>query len=133
MKKSPLKTKTELRRGTPLKKSNPKRKKKAFEENFGEKAEFIRKQSCVVFRYGSLPDDLNRTDDFDCEGKIEAMHTTSRGAGGKKEHLVPICQKHHREQHNGPHSFERKYRLNLAMAADLYEILWMLVQTSEAA
>ena len=57
-----------------------------------------------------------------CSGRIECAHVVSRGAGGDdRGNTVPLCLRHHREQHSiGIRSFEQSFRFDLAaIAADL--------------
>ena len=57
-----------------------------------------------------------------CEGKNEAHHATTRGAGGGDEKAIPLCFFHHGEVHNiGRKTFEEKYKLDLLKSA---EQLW---------
>jgi hypothetical protein len=37
----------------------------------------------------------------ECEGRIEAHHVTSRGAGGGDEQVVPLCSLAHKNVHDG--------------------------------
>ena len=37
----------------------------------------------------------------ECEGRMEAHHATTRGAGGGDDALVPLCAKGHRNIHDG--------------------------------
>lgn len=48
----------------------------------------VRKYPCCVA--GRLPDPVRQ-----CQGPIEAHHTTTRGAGGGDETCAPICHFHH--------------------------------------
>jgi 5-methylcytosine-specific restriction endonuclease McrA len=50
----------------------------------------------------------------------DAAHVKSRGAGGGwYQNLVPLCRKHHTEQHTiGIKTFEKKYDLNLKATAE---------------
>ena len=59
----------------------------------------------------------------DCEGRIEAAHVTSRGAGGQDENnLTPMCHRHHAMQHTmGLVSFGERFEVNLRATA---ERLW---------
>lgn len=50
----------------------------------------------------------------------------SKGAGGRSWHIVPLCYKHHDEQHSGVKTFETKYGLNLEAAAIHTQDIWML-------
>lgn len=115
-------------RKTKVKRVNQKRRREAFKSAFGEKASWIRSLPCVVGVYGtqearegtlfvrSIPE---------CEGDMEAAHAVGRGAGGLLAQLIPMCRKHHHEQHTtGINSFEGKYHLSLSMAADLHDALY---------
>lgn len=113
-----------LKRKKPVKKRNAARIKKRREACFGDavsgKASWIRTLPCVLFAYVPLRAS-------ECGGVVEAAHTISRGAGGDARVLVPMCTKHHHEQHaTGILTFESKYALSLIMAADLYEALWSI-------
>jgi hypothetical protein len=60
----------------------------------------------------------------DCAGRIECAHVRSRGAGGPDvANTVPLCTRHHREQHAiGIFTFQHRYGANLpAIASDLAE------------
>jgi hypothetical protein len=124
-------TESKPRKRSPVKKKNPARIKKRREEAFGDaidgKASWIRELPCIVAVYGT---ETEGAGDFvrwvpECDGNIEAAHAIGRGAGGLTEQLLPMCRKHHREQHDtGPLTFEGKYHLSLTMAADLYEALY---------
>ncbi len=110
----------------PLRRRNPKRARARQERNFGARAAVVRKMRCSVptlfvcsgcgYQCGT------RTP---CAGPIEAAHVKSRGAGGDRRDLVPLCQAHHREQHTlGVKGFNEAHSINLrtaaaALAADL--------------
>lgn len=100
-----------LKRHSPLRRWNRERAAKRFEVAFGERGALVRKLPCLVGQ--------------GCYGCIEAAHARSRGAGGTRRDLVPLCFAHHSEQHRiGRQSFELKHGLNLAdtarqIAADL--------------
>ena len=49
----------------------------------------------------------------------ECAHVTSKGAaGGDWDNLVPLCTRHHQQQHSfGIRSFEFKYQIRLKAAA----------------
>lgn len=117
MKRTPLKRKTELERGpgperkTRLKPVNSKRKAQRNRDHFGDKAVWIRTLPCLVC--GTTP--------------VEACHAKSRGAGGTSEHLVPMCHKHHREQHMmGVTSFGVVHGVDLMAEAEHYHKAWIL-------
>ena len=63
----------------------------------------------------------------DCENPTECAHVKSRGAGGDDVgQSVPMCPHHHRfdlHQH-GIHTFQLKYRLDLAQIAAGYGEAW---------
>lgn len=93
MKKSPLHRYTPLARGdaelsreTPLRKRNPERRERLFEEQFGSVARvrWFQMQECAAC--GGWPS--------------ECAHVTSRGAGGKAEDCIPLCRDCHARQHN---------------------------------
>ena len=92
-----------------------KRRQQLRVEDFGERAEAVRGMRCLAWREESLRYDPQRM----CSGDIEAAHAKSRGAGGNRRHLVPLCQRHHREQHDrGVLTFQTTYRLDLRAEAD---------------
>mgnify|MGYP001453131785 CR=1 FL=1 len=90
-----------------------KRRQQLRAEDFGERAEAVRGMRCLARReWWEAPQKL-------CAGDIEAAHAKSRGAGGNRRHLVPLCQRHHREQHDrGVLTFQTTYRLDLRAEAD---------------
>jgi hypothetical protein len=48
----------------------------------------------------------------------EVAHVRSRGAGGGDDQVVPLCGRHHGEQHRiGIRSFENRHGLDLAQVA----------------
>lgn len=48
----------------------------------------------------------------------ENAHVISKGAGGTYKDIVPLCHKHHQEQHQiGILSFQKKYDIDLSDAA----------------
>ena len=56
-----------------------------------------------------------------CAGRIECAHVQTRGAGGyDRANCVPLCTRHHRQQHDfGIKTFERMYCTSLTMHAIL--------------
>jgi hypothetical protein len=59
-----------------------------------------------------------------CAGRVECAHVKSRGAGGDDHaNTVPLCTRHHREQHrDGIETFQWVCQFDLAaIAADLAE------------
>jgi hypothetical protein len=89
----------------PLPAVNRKRKAKLTARQFGDHAEYIRSLPCVC--RGA-----------DC-GPSEAAHVRSRGAGGTAADLVPLCRRHHAEQHAvGVDTFQARHNLDLRAIAD---------------
>ena len=104
---------TELKRRTPLKAAkrlrpvNSKRKRLRHARNFGEEAALVRSLPCLV-----------------CGGLSEPAHVVSRGAGGGRFDLVPLCRDHHREQHDdGVLTFAERHCLDLRAEADRVAML----------
>jgi len=97
---------TPLRQGKPLARVNPARKKKLHEKQFGNYAELVRSLPCVV-----------------CDrSPCDPHHVRSRGAGGDKSDLCPLCRRCHALLHTmGRESFEHRFQLDLeAEAATLW-------------
>jgi len=102
-----------LRRKTPLKKRNEKRRARLFDEQFGSVAfvKWVRLQECSVPGCGGWP--------------CEAAHVVSRGAGGTAEDIIPLCHEHHREQHDrGVETFASEHGIDLAALADWTQTRW---------
>jgi len=112
LRRTPLARKSELKRGARIAPANRKRKRERYERDFGlEKAAWIRTLPCLGC--GRTPS--------------EAAHAKSRGAGGTAAHLVPLCHKCHREQHQvGILTFQSAHRLNLIDEAAHYDRAWLL-------
>jgi len=92
---------------TELRRSNPTRARKRERENFGDRAPIVRAMPCLAASSNT------------CAGEIHAAHAKSRGAGGNRRHLIPLCQFHHHEQHqHGVRTFEAAHGLDLLAAAD---------------
>ena len=107
MKRSPLKRGRSLARGKAIKRANPRRRKATFARNFGDEAALVRSLPCLV-----------------CGGLAEPAHVTSRGAGGGRFDLVPLCRTHHDEQHSaGVESFADRHGLDLRAEADRVALL----------
>jgi hypothetical protein len=122
MKRTPFRRRRPLRPGTsrltrapmPTRRTrvhavNPERKARLLAEQFGPEAEEIRAMSCVVC--GHPP-------------PSHAHHVCSRGAGGKKQDLAPLCAPEigregcHQEVHRlGVETFEKLHQVNLAREA----------------
>lgn len=79
------------------------------EKQFGAKAEWIRRQPCVVCK----------------RSPCEAAHARPRSRGGTAEHLVPLCSEHHHEQHAaGIYTFESHHGVSLAFLAGHFDFKW---------
>ncbi len=110
--RTPLKRGGSLRREAPiarrtrLRPVNRERKLERYEAAFGDRAELVRAMPCLLLG-------------TECWGPIEAAHVRSRGAGGTRRDLVPLCSKHHREQHDtGIKTFAARHGIDLHAAAD---------------
>jgi hypothetical protein len=87
---------------------NSKRKRERHARNFGAEAEAVRGLPCLVCQ----------------ETPCDPAHVTSRGAGGGRFDLVPLCRMHHDEQHaQGAVTFETRKRLDLRAEADRVALL----------
>lgn len=107
--RTPLRRSASLSRKTPLSPRNVGRRARAFAEAFGERGAAVRAMPCLCLDL--LPYDR-------CSGPIEAAHVRSRGAGGTRRDLVPLCQRHHRAQHSeGIKSFANGFGLDLQAEA----------------
>jgi hypothetical protein len=135
--RTPLRRSSPLPRGetprtrTPIKKRNAKRKGSRFPHRRDP-------EYCAWIRLFSCPFDRSRMR-FDppeselgwillhkeCDGPIECAHVKSRGAGGDdRGNTIPLCRRHHREQHDkGMASFQRLYGFDLAALAKRLEAL----------
>lgn len=116
MKRSaPLTRGKPLRRRKPIAPANKKRRADRRAIAFGERAPLVREMRCVAHQpwpWGAPPAWRR------CEGEIEAAHVRSRGAGGDRRDLVPLCSRHHRQQHDvGIETFQKIYALNLGAHA----------------
>lgn len=113
MKRAPLKRKTPLQRSsvrlerTPLRRSNPQRRATRYERNYGVRGDDVRAMPCTAtIRRPELSSE--------CQPPMEAAHAKSRGAGGDRRELVPLCFTHHAEMHRrGIRTFEAKILVRL--------------------
>lgn len=104
MKRTALRRRTPLRRG-PLRPINRERRLESYAQAYGDRGELVRAMPCIC--RGN-----------ECRGPTEAAHVKSRGAGGTRRDLVPLCSRHHRRQHDhGLGTFERETGLDLRAVA----------------
>lgn len=88
---------------TPVNPVNRKRRRRLFLEQYGESyGDWIRSMPCIG---------CGRLDE------IQASHVQSKGAGGKKDSLVPMCFDCHSEYGRGRHTFERRHDIDLELEA----------------
>lgn len=127
MKRSPIKRRTPLtsagklaraagpKRKKAMRRTNAKRRRAAYQRNFGSRSDVVRSMPCLV---------------PGCPGQSVAAHAIARGMGGCKgdrRHLVPLCDAHHREA--GEHrtsqraDFERRHGVDLVA-----EAAWLAVE-----
>ena len=94
------------KRRTPLRKVNPERKEKQFEEAFGPYAAWLRDKPCLIT--GAVGE------------YVDLDHVRTQGARGKAEgNLVPLRHDLHMERHTiGIRTFETKYGLDLKAEAE---------------
>lgn len=105
MKRTPIKRRTPLTRRTRLRPVNRERRLERYAAAYGDRGALVRAMPCVC--RGN-----------ECEGPIEAAHVRSRGAGGTRRDLVPLCSRHHLQQHSkGIRTFECETGIDLAAAA----------------
>jgi hypothetical protein len=110
-------TSSPLPRGeTPIKKRNAKRGGSRFPKRRDPAyCAWIRTLPCLLV--GESPFAGAR---ITCAGRVECAHVRTRGAAGDdRGNTVPLCTRHHRQQHDaGIKSFELFYGLNLEWRAD---------------
>lgn len=105
--KTPLSRGRPLARRTRLRRVNHARIRARRAVQFGAQAQLCRELPCLICG----------------RGPCDPHHVRSRGAGGRDEHTVPLCEEHHHEFHDiGRHSFDKRYGVDLLHeAARLHE------------
>lgn len=98
--KAPLRSTGKLKR-TPLAPVNRRRRAQRHARDFGDHAQRIRVLPCDLC--GASP-------------PSDPHHAKSRGAGGTKRHLIPLCRRDHQRVHDG-HGPDREH---LMARADYY-------------
>ncbi len=102
---------------------NRKRKALRFRIAFlsAERVQFVKAQACAVVGFRLPPVVGFPVQRPVCMGQIECAHVRNRGNGGTWREIVPLCHRHHTEQHAvGVQTFHRLYGLDLAaIAAEL--------------
>lgn len=94
-----------LKRRTRLKPRNDERLARRRAKEFGPQAELCRSLPCCVPGCRKGP-------------PSDPAHVRSRGAGGDDSDTVPMCRKHHTEQHaTGIETFQQRYGLDLRAEA----------------
>jgi len=114
----------------PIKKSNPERRRRAYDRNFGERADHIRAMPCLVAAAWSPPQ-WTEAGAPRCFGDVQACHARARGMGGVKgdrRTLVPLCAAHHRESGElnttERAEFEARYQIDLTAKAAALAIVF---------
>jgi hypothetical protein len=123
-----LKTFTQKRPPTPLKKVNIERAARLEERNFGPHGDWIRLQPCVV------ESRAHPTLRIPCVGRIVAAHLVPRGmggCGGDRFSLFPACELHHDEQEGRTAEFQELYDLDLSMLVEAYCIADLINLTDD--
>lgn len=99
-----------LLRRTPIRRTNPARKRERYQRNYGERGAAVRLMQCLLAGQDK------------CDRPIEAAHASARGMGGVKgdrRQLVPLCGRHHIiSGRMAPSDFIAKYQINLRHEAD---------------
>ena len=104
-----------VKQSKPLRRRNAKRCARRRREDFGERGPAVRAMYCLTLPASPRRDAAAGG----CSGQVQAAHAKSRGAGGDRRHLIPLCAAHHAEQHRrGVRTFERLYDLDLYAEAD---------------
>ncbi len=119
VRRSPLQGSSVLQRSepvsrqTPLRAVNRERLEKRREEQFGPKADWIRRLACSM---------------CGAPGPSDPSHVRSRGAGGTAADLIPQCWMCHRRLHDvGRWTFETEMGVDLVELVERYEELWRRV------
>jgi hypothetical protein len=101
-------SRSEIRREAELRPVNPKRRRNLYARNFGAYADLIREMPCCT---------------CGAPGPSDPHHARSRGAGGDRRDLCPLCRDCHRILHQiGRATFEARHGVDLAtVAAALWE------------
>lgn len=114
-----------MQRKQRIKPTNPKRRREAFDRNFGERGEAVRAMPCLC---GRKPGRVVMNSG--CRGPVQAAHTIARGmggCGGDRRQLVPLCARHHEEAGEGSWkpqqpskrtAFEKRHGLDLKAEAE---------------
>lgn len=121
MKKAPLKRKT------PLRQVNRKRREKERERSYGPpgRREWVAQQPCIVWDCKNRP----------CENAHvnPEGHPSGMGRKGDYTQIVPMCHDHHQELHQiGERTFEDRHELDLGFKAILTEDGWQAFERRHA-
>lgn len=118
MKRSPMpKRRKPIARGSNIRRRNEKRSRERRARNFGDEADILRLMPCRLS--AAMPPRGLGWHAPGCRGDIVPAHVCSRGAGGGRFDIIPLCQGHHDEQHAcGIETFATRYGLDLRAEAD---------------
>ena len=101
-----------LARKTPLRGRNSERRGRLYKVQFGDRAEWLRRQACATCTAAPRSD---------------PSHTQSRGAGGRKHQQIPQCRRCHRLLHDiGKEAFEARFGVDLDALAAAFDALWLV-------
>lgn len=93
-------------------------------------AQWIRRLPCVICRRLSSDPHLIFTAAYGSYmgGPSDAAHVKTRGSGGDDiGNLIPLCRRHHQEQHRiGVRSFEDRHLVDLTYEARSFAALYQL-------
>lgn len=113
----PLTNGKPLGRTTPLKPVGDAKKRKArYRKAFGDKAAYVRSLPCCAC--GAF-------------GPSDPHHYLHRSSRGNKDHMVPLCRRHHQEIHgpnSGVETFQRKHGISFAFIAGQIEHDWQALK-----
>lgn len=127
MRRSPLKRKTALKRGKPMRRKVPRRVRRSGDPEYMEKVRRLpccAPRSVIVFAYeprkGFIDPGTARSD-VEHSGRIHAHHAGRRPGTGMKAHddtCIALCEKHHRQWHDGTGVFAQWDKIDRRMWAD---------------
>jgi hypothetical protein len=110
MRRTPLRRETRLVRHAPIRRANEDRLAARRAEQFGPCARMARRMGCCVPGCEAAPP----------RDRIDAAHVRSRGAGGRDAgNVIPLCRRHHAEQHRrGVLTWQYERRVDMRAEAE---------------